>query len=100
MTIEKPQTGAPGTTDQSPRWEGPEATRPRGYLPAKDDPDHDRDALGENNADPPREKLSDAGKTKGDPGSAAEDETEDDRLRREQATNPALLRIGDPSGAA
>ena len=35
MTIEKPQPGAPGTTEQSPRWEGPEATRPRGYLPAR-----------------------------------------------------------------
>ena len=94
MTIEKPQSGAPGTTDQSPRWEGPEETRPRGYLPAKDDPDQDRDALGENNQDPSREKLSDAGKTKGDP------ETEEEKLKREQAPNPALMPIGDPAGAA
>lgn len=94
MTIDKPQSGAPGTTDQSPRWEGPEETRPRGYLPAKDDPDRDRDALGENNADPSREKLRDAGKTKDEP------ETEDEKIKREQATNPALLPIGDPAGAA
>jgi hypothetical protein len=95
MTIDTLKTGAPGTTDQSPRWEGPEATRPRGYLPANDDPDHDRDALGENNADPSREKVGDAGKTKN-----AEPETEDEKIKREQATKPALMPIGDPSGAA
>lgn len=66
MGITTPRSGAPGTTDQSPRWEGPEETRPRGYLPAKDDPDTDRDAVGENNQDPSREKISDAGKIKGD----------------------------------
>ena len=66
MGINEPKPGAAGTTDQSPRWEGPEETRPRGYLPAVDDPDKDRDALGENNADPSREKVTDAGKTKGD----------------------------------
>lgn len=54
-----------GTTDQSPRWEGPKETRPRGYLPAKDDPERDRDAVGENLKDPHRGKVSDAGKTKG-----------------------------------
>ena len=94
MAIEKPKDGAPGTTEQSPRWEGPEATRPRGYLPAEDDPDRDRDALGENNADPSREKVSDAGKTKDDP------ETEEERIKREQAINPTLMPIGDPAGAA
>ena len=94
MTIDKPQNGTPGTTDQSPRWEGPKETRPRGYLPAKDDPDRDRDALGENNADPDRKKLRDAGKTKDEP------ETEDEKIKREQATNPALMPIGDPAGAA
>lgn len=61
-----PKPGAPGTTDQSPRWEGPPETRPRGYMPAKDNPAKDRDAHGENLADPSREKLSDAGKTKDD----------------------------------
>ncbi len=95
MTIEKPKPGAPGTTEQSPRWEGPEETRPRGYLPAEDDPDHDRDALGETNADPSREKLRDAGKTR-----EAEPEDEDEKVKREQATKPALMPIGDPSGAA
>ena len=59
-----PTDGAPGTTDQSPRWEGPEGTRPRGYLPAKDNPDVDRDALGENNQDPERNTPSDALKVK------------------------------------
>jgi len=42
MGMKKPKDGAPGTTDQSPRWEGPEESRPRGYLPAKDNPDSDR----------------------------------------------------------
>lgn len=27
-------------------------------------------------------------------------ETEEEKIRREQATNPALMPIGDPSGAA
>lgn len=81
MTIEKPQPGAPGISEQSPRREGPEATRPRGYLPAEDDPD----ALGKANA----------GKTKDD-----EPESDEERIRREQATTPALMPIGDPAGAS
>lgn len=39
--------GAAGTTDQKPRWEGPPENRPRGYLPAKDDPETKPDAAGE-----------------------------------------------------
>ncbi|MDX3924789.1 MAG: hypothetical protein QHC90_03145 [Shinella sp.] len=66
MEQNSPKDGAPGTTGQSPRWEGPKENRPRGYMPAKDDPERDRDAEGENLNDPSREKLSDAGKTKGD----------------------------------
>lgn len=66
MGIDKRKDGAPGTTDQSPRWEGPEESRPRGYLPAKDKPDDDRDAVGENNRDPERNRPSDALKTKED----------------------------------
>lgn len=58
-----PKPGAPGTTDQYPRWEGPPETRPRGYMPAKDDPAKDRDAQGENLNDPSREKVSHAGRT-------------------------------------
>lgn len=27
-----PKDGAPGTTDQFPRWEGPEENRPRGAM--------------------------------------------------------------------
>ncbi|APO71724.1 hypothetical protein ACDY97_14145 [Rhizobium mongolense] len=65
MGMNSPKNGPPGTTDQSPRWEGPKGNTPRGYLPPKDDPDNDRDALGENNRDPERKKLSDAFKTKG-----------------------------------
>ncbi|PWE54152.1 hypothetical protein DEM27_22115 [Metarhizobium album] len=61
-----PRDGAPGTTDQSPRWEGPQENTPRGYLPAKDDPDRDRDAAGENLKDPRKRNLSDGLKTKGD----------------------------------
>lgn len=64
MGMNTPKDGAPGTTDQSPRWEGPQESRPRGYLPAKDDPDIDRDAVGENNQDPERNSPSDALKTK------------------------------------
>jgi len=66
MVSTTPTDGAPGTTDQSPRWEGPEETRPRGYLPAKDNPDVDRDALGENNQDPERNSPSDALKVRED----------------------------------
>ncbi|CAN7602034.1 hypothetical protein LJR235_004414 [Pararhizobium sp. LjRoot235] len=66
MGREMSKPGPAGTTDQSPRWEGPEETRPRGYLPAVDNPENDRDAVGENLNDPDRNKLKDAGKTKGD----------------------------------
>lgn len=64
MADEKPHDGAPGTTDQWPRWEGPEQNRPRGYLPAKDDPATDRDAADENLRDPKRKDLGDALKHK------------------------------------
>jgi hypothetical protein len=66
MEQETPKPGPAGTTDQSPRWEGPEETRPRGYLPAIDKPETDPDALGENLNDPNRSKVTDAGKTKED----------------------------------
>jgi len=59
-------SGKPGTTDQKPRWEGPPENRPRGYRPAKDNPDEDRDAAGENLKDSDKRTLSDAMKTKGD----------------------------------
>lgn len=59
-----PKSGPAGTTEQSPRWEGPKETRPGGYLPAEDDPDTDRDAAGENLKDPERNNLADIGKTK------------------------------------
>lgn len=72
MTIEKPQDGAPGTTEQSPRWEGPQENTPRGYMKAKDDPEKDRDAVGENLRNSRRKTLVDAGKTKADTGSGSE----------------------------
>jgi hypothetical protein len=56
MTADKRSTA--GTTDEKPRWEGPKENRPRGYLAAKDDPDRDRDAAGENNSDPDRNSGS------------------------------------------
>lgn len=59
-----PKDGAPGTTVQSPRWEGPPGTRPRGYLPAKDDPGKVPDAAGETLKDPHRRDLGDAVKKK------------------------------------
>lgn len=66
MVNDKPSPGAPGTTEQSPRWEGPAENRPRGYLPAEDDPDSDSDAVGETNANPQKTKISDALKQRGD----------------------------------
>jgi len=62
MSNDKPREGgAPGTSDQWPRWEGPPENRPHGYLPAKDDPVHDRDAAGENLRDLRKRTLGDAG---------------------------------------
>lgn len=58
------KNGAPGTTDQKPRWEGPPENRPAGYKPAKDDPSQNRDAAGENLKDPDRSSLDDAFKTR------------------------------------
>ncbi|EGL62425.1 hypothetical protein AGRO_4897 [Agrobacterium sp. ATCC 31749] len=66
MTNNSPRDGAPGTTDQSPRWEGPKETRPRGYMKPADDPEHDRDAVGENLKDPRKKRVSDAMKTRDD----------------------------------
>jgi hypothetical protein len=57
MTRIKPRDGAAGTKDQSPRWEGPAANRPRGYLPPKVDPPRKQDAAGENLKHPKR-KIS------------------------------------------
>lgn len=54
-----------GTSGEKPRWEGPPENRPRGYLPAKDDPEIDRDAAGENLKDPEKKKLTDAFKKRG-----------------------------------
>ncbi len=45
-----------GTTDVTPR----------GYMKAKDDPEKDRDAHGENLRDPRRKTVADAGKTRKD----------------------------------
>lgn len=64
MAQNTPKDGAPGTTEQSPRWEGPQETTPRGYMPAKDDPNVDRDAVGENLQDPRKRNVSDAMKTR------------------------------------
>jgi hypothetical protein len=50
-------TGAPGTINQKPRWQGPAENRPRGYLPAEDEAEGGVDAAGEDLAD--RSKLSD-----------------------------------------
>ena len=59
-----PKDGTPGTSDQWPRWEGPPENKPKGYLPAKDDPENDRDAAGETLKNPDKRNLSDAVKTK------------------------------------
>jgi hypothetical protein len=60
----RPKEGTSGTSDQWPRWEGPPENKPRGYLPAKDDPDKNRDAAGESLKDPEKSDLSDAVTTK------------------------------------
>ena len=59
-----PKDGKPGTTDQWPRWEGPPANKPKGYLPAKDDPEKDPDAAGETLKNPDKSDLADAFKTR------------------------------------
>ncbi|PHR17528.1 MAG: hypothetical protein COA37_22145 [Hoeflea sp.] len=59
-----PKSGPAGTTDQSPRWEGPEETRPSGYLPAKEDPETDRDAAEEDVNDTEHNNLADIAKKK------------------------------------
>ena len=87
-----PQTGAPGTTDQSPRWEGPPETRPSGYLEAADDPIHAPDALNETLEDPERRNLSEAGKVKGDDDPFGETET-----RHEKPSGHGTIR-GDVAG--
>lgn len=47
------------------KWNGrARAVQWLGYMPAKDKPDRDRDALGENNYDPERKNRSDAAKVK------------------------------------
>lgn len=59
-----PKDGKPGTTEQSPRWEGPPENRPRGYLPAEDNPDEVPDAAGETLKNPVKKDISDALKTR------------------------------------
>lgn len=44
MKHKQPKDGAPGTTDQWPRWEGPQGSKPAGYLRAKDNVEKSRDA--------------------------------------------------------
>lgn len=66
MGMNSPKDGKPGTTDQSPRWEGPQENTPRGYMPAKDNPDVDGDAVGENLQDPEKEDFGDSLKTRDD----------------------------------
>ena len=88
-----PKTGAPGTTDQRPTWEGPPENRPRGYLPADDDPSIDRDAFGESLADPDKSTLRDAMETRRFmPGS----EEEIERTRRRAFA--LWQRDGEPEG--
>lgn len=52
MEQKTPKPGPAGTTDQSPRWEGPEETRPRGYLPAIDNPETEHPACQDRNHSP------------------------------------------------
>jgi hypothetical protein len=86
---DKNSNGAPGTTDQKPRWEGPPETRPSGYLPALDDPATARDAAGENFARPDRSNVRDFAKTK---------ETTMDHSRHVRLT-PAEINAANVEGA-
>ncbi|PWW03448.1 hypothetical protein DFR52_101128 [Hoeflea marina] len=63
MEKKSPKPAPAGTSEQSPRWEGPPETRPSGYLPAEDNPATNPDAAGETLDDPDRSSLKDAGKT-------------------------------------
>jgi len=47
------------TTDQSPRWEGPEERRPSAYLPVIDNPKTDRNTAGENLNNPRKRNVAD-----------------------------------------
>ncbi|MBI1620668.1 hypothetical protein [Aquamicrobium zhengzhouense] len=60
MSPNSPRDGQPGTTDQSPRWEGPEETRPAGYLPAIDAPETQPDAAGETLSSAEADNAADA----------------------------------------
>jgi hypothetical protein len=66
MAKNLPKNGAPGRTDQSPRWEGPQENTPRGFMQAKDNLDRDQDANRESNSDREVKKVSDAFRTKDD----------------------------------
>ncbi|AYG69882.1 MULTISPECIES: hypothetical protein [unclassified Rhizobium] len=58
MKHQQPRDSAPGTAEQSPRWEGPAGSKPAGYRPAQDG--------GENIDHPRKRRVSDALKQKGD----------------------------------
>ncbi|MGB3812008.1 MAG: hypothetical protein WA950_02170 [Shinella sp.] len=48
----------------------------------------------------PKSPKPDRQKSGNDAKPDAEAETQEEKTRREQATNPALMPIGDPAGAA
>ena len=73
MGTTTPSDGAPSTTDQPPRWERPQESKPRGYMKAEHSPDRDEDAVGETNANPQKTVISDALKTKDDPNDPDDD---------------------------
>jgi len=60
--MDKPKDGASRTTDQSPRWEGPQENTPPASLLAKDDPNRSNR---ETYSDPEVKKVSDGSKHKG-----------------------------------
>ena len=66
MVVNSPKDGAAGTTDQSPRWEGPEERRPSGYLPAIDNPKTDRNTAGKNLNNPRKRNVADGLKARDD----------------------------------
>lgn len=100
MSPNSPQDGKPGTTEQSPRWEGPEENRPRGYLPANDDPYNEEDAAGETLKHPDRQTLADALATRNNPPPPREAGESDERSDSSLPpfTDPAFS--SEPAGRA
>ncbi len=93
----KRETPAAGTTDEMPRWEGPPETRPRGYLPATDDPASRPDAAGETLRNPDRDEATDVWR-KEEAESRSDEDGRSDEDRR--AADDLAAETGIPTESA